>query len=1324
MPFKDQDKFYGPMAIPDGLDISPETPEFEASVLGAAFRQENPIISMLGSSDHDPMMRFDPDYNPWQDVQGTKYEAYGDKFAGALNSEDVSRMKNQIDQEIEDRSVLDAAGGMGILAQFGAALMSPTTLLPGGAVVQSAKGGVRIGSTALKVGGSAALATAIDEAVLQQTQQIRTGAESGLAIGGSFILGSVLGAAAGKLTSAQFKKASSDTEAAIQMVHEYDRTLKSMGAAENVQDLSLRREEIFQTLNAIPGLRAVVRSDPILRAQLSPLESSRRAVAELAETPLQYKVNEEGMDVRSGNASVEMAVMVRERNQLAQSIAYLQRSFAEYSKDGPVGTVGTITAPITSRWRNIMSKDRKMTGGEFMEEVGRAMREGDKHPIPQVQRTAEQLRSNIFDSIKDEAIEAGIFDPDLKVKNASSYISRVYNVEKIRQHLGDGTANDIKVLLAEEFRLRRARAQEFLANDRTVFNLETDAFKLKEQQRSAKKALDEATQKVRDKRDRAKGAIAREGAVGRATGALRKTLKRRSDDLKAKTLDVDERAALKDALKDARGVNRLEPVDIMQEIRSLGGIRDDGAGELKEALDTMLLSIKRNDGMTPDDMRGVLEELGYLPEGSTVNDLYDALRQSAGGEKIYSRQESGSDIDRYFAALEFRQSLEELGIDVSAPIDDIIAKLPGMADDQKVAKAKSGEAKRSSNKAGKSEDSAVVRAEKAIDRLEDAQARLKEINEEVAPKVRDEIKGAQEELRKLLPELKKAKKNQSAEEFYAQATDRDVDRAVDDAVMSLLQLGPSDHHFSATMTKPTRARVLDVDDVKLEPWLESNVNKILGQYTHHMVPMLEMGKRFGGDYNMKEVLTDIAREAVEKAGGDPSVVDQGVVDGALSDLMGKAGVDLQKRANRQILEEAENRITDIEGMRDRILRRYGVPANPKSGWVQAGRVGRTMSYMGYLGGMMLSAIPDLAGMVGRGGIEAAFGSVEALTRPRKFFNNVADISEFGASAEWYLNSRAIATFDMFDPYTAGSRMEQALGAAGSTFSVATGMIPWNIAWKSVGGTFAASRMSKAAEAVRQGKASKKQLLVLGANGIEPAMAERIAKQVEVHGDTNGLLWMPNGKMWDDAEAFDTFRRAMNREFDLMVITPGQDKPLSFSTEAGKFFFQFKSFALSAHHRILLAGLQRSDGEALAQLTTAVILGGLVSNIKSDLGGYDRKEGVAFWEDAIDRSGMAGWLMEPYNIMAGVTGGATSVSGEAVSRYQARSIAQGMTGPSIDMGVGVFEAANAFATGNQTYRDVRKVMRPIPGNNIWYLLPLFRKVEEAGVELTGAKPRPE
>lgn len=1031
MPFKPNEPGYGPLALPEYYRASPEAEDVDTSlnkVLGAAFRQENPVVSAVTSFRYDPLKEFDPEYNPWLDIQGTEYEDFASRFAGARDREDVIGMKAQIDRELEDRSTLEAAGVWGIVPQFAAALLSPSTIIPGGAVVKGAKG-ISIGRTAMSVSSSAAIAAGLDEAVLQSTQQARTATESGFAIGGSVILGGMLGGAVGKLSRSQADLMATRAEELLEVQYEYTEALRSIGAAEAGVDLTLRREGLLQALNKVGrGNYGLMRGDPVLRGILSPNMDARQVTVDMVETPLQFKVNDQGRSVRNGQPSVEAMIKDRERNELAQAMGYLARSFAEYHKDGPVGVVGTITAPVTSRFENLLGKTSKLSQGEFLEEVGKALRRGDKHPIPQVQSAADALRRTIFDKVKQDAIDVGIFDEGLEVTNADSYFTRVYDINKIERHFGDKSGDDLKVVLKTEFMKRRDKA------------------------------------------------IAR-----------------------------------------------------MEELRA-----------------------------------------------------------------------------------------EE-----------------------------------------------AARAEKATEQ---------EVTE------------------------KALSKQDEADQFYAGLDDAEVDQAVEDAIRSIIQLKPGQHSYEATLSSPTRARVLDVADEILEPWLIDDAGTIMAQYFRSMVPDIEIARRFG-DVNMKEQIDRVQANGTRRAAKATS-----------------------PKEKQRIINETRDRVADIEGMRDRLRNRYGVPEDPRSVWIQGNRVLRTASFAGFLGGMTVSAMPDIAGLVGRNGIEAAFGSVAAITNPKKFGIAVREMADIGAAAEWYLNSRAITIAELFDPYGQGTRLERAMGQVSNSFAKATGMIGWNVGWKSVGMAFAQSRFAKAADAVARGKASKKQLRMLGENDIEPWMAERIAKQINEHGDKQGSFWLARGQDWTDREAFEAFRRAMNREADLMVITPGQDKPLSMSTETGKFFLQFRSFAMSAHHRILLSGIQRADADVLAQFTMAVTLGALVSNLKADLGGYDRKEGSAFWEDAIDRSGLAGWLFEPYNLASAFSGGRLSISGEPVSRYQARSQTEGLLGPSVDMGFGMVEGINGFASGKASYRDVRKLMRPIPGNNLFYLLPLFEEVERGVVGMTGATPR--
>lgn len=992
MAFYEDQTSPGPIAIPDGLDLMPDKVGPSAmETWGAAWRMDNPIGSALNSFDYDPDGPIDLEYDPLKDIQGTPYAEHWEKFAGARTAADTAEMKRQIDRENDDRRTLAASGWNGTFMSIGASLLSPTTLLPGAAIIKGAKG-VRIAIGAGTGAVTTGAAVGIDEAVLRSTQATRSTAESVISIGGGMILGGLLGGGVAALTRQEFGAASTRAVEALENKNTFHEGLRSIGAAENTADFSLKREGFFSAVRNIPVIGSMVKTSPLLRTVLSDITETRKASAMLAESPYQFKINEDGVSPLGDDVAVETRIKEREYNDLSSAYGALNREFADYWGDGPVGFVGQhITQPVSRAYSYLLRRTEKLSEAEFMEEVGKAMRRSDQHPIPQVAKAAQYLRANIFSKIKDDATELGIFGKDMEVKFADSYFSRVYNTGKISRHLGDGTADDMEEMLVREFTKER-----------------------------------------------------------QATG-------------------------------------------------------------------------------------------------------------------------------------------------------------------------------------------------QAIDRAE-------------------------------------------------------VKQAARETVQSILGMKPGEHPYRIATGDAKKARVLSLSDEALEPWLESDASVIMGHYFRSLVPDIEIMRSFG-DLEMTRAQEAINNEAARRMAAAKSA-----------------------SARAKIERERNDNIADLLAMRDRVRGVYGVPDNPDGFMVQASRASRTLSYMGLLGGVTLSAIPDVAGVIGRGGVRAAFGvSIDLVTNPTRLFASFGQMKDFGAASEWFLNSRAAALSDVFDPYARRTKLDRAGSWAAGKFSKATGMVHWNMGWKMIGTAAVSTRMAKAAEDVVAGKATKSQLAKLAENGIQPSMAARIAKQFEMHADKGGQIWMPNAGQWTDREAFTAFRRAMAREQDIMVIKPGQDIPLSFSKEAGRFFLQFKRFGFSAYERILLSGIQRSDADVVAQVTSAILLGGLVSNLRADLAGRERKEGAAWWEDALDRSGVAGWLMEPYNIGAATLG--LSLSGEPVSRYQARSAGAGMLGPSVDMGLGLVEGINAFSTGTASYKDVRKMMRPIPGNNLPYLMGLFQKIEAAMVGWTGAKPRP-
>src|SRR5262249_12007049 len=149
------------------------------------------------------------------------------------------------------------------------------------------------------------------------------------------------------------------------------------------------------------------------------------AAVDLAETPLRFKENLEGIPTTSGPALDRIA-----RMQIAQTRVAVSDALLDQWKQLRFGNAEN--APWMARFRDTVGQ---LTGNsppgwtfdEFKKEVSLALTRGDQHEVPQVQAAAQFIRSKVFDPWKDRAINAGLLPEDVEAKGADSYLQRVYN---------------------------------------------------------------------------------------------------------------------------------------------------------------------------------------------------------------------------------------------------------------------------------------------------------------------------------------------------------------------------------------------------------------------------------------------------------------------------------------------------------------------------------------------------------------------------------------------------------------------------------------------------------------------------------------------------------------------------------------------------------------------------------------------------------------------------------------------------------------------------------------------------------------------------------
>ena len=495
---------------------------------------------------------------------------------------------------------------------------------------------------------------------------------------------------------------------------------------------------------------------------------------------------------------------------------------------------------------------------------------------------------------------------------------------------------------------------------------------------------------------------------------------------------------------------------------------------------------------------------------------------------------------------------------------------------------------------------------------------------------------------------------------------------------------------------PMKERVLMIPDERIEDFLEKDIEVVSQYYLKTMAPDVELTRQFGS-VGLEKELKQIGKE--------------------YDDLLSKAKTEKQ-RAKMQ--KQKETALRDVEAVRDRLRGTYKAPENPDSFFVRAGRVLRDVNFMRMLGGMTLSAIPDMARPVAVNGLKpVSKGLMSLALSPKKF--NIArnQAKKFAIGLDMVLNSRAMSMSDVADHYMRGNPFERGLSVASNMFSKLTLMSQWNSAMKQFSGVVTADRLLTESLNLVEGTIKKANLTRFTHAGISQEMGKRIAKQFQKYGD-DGVIKLSNAHLWDDKVAYETFKNAVLKDVDRTIVTPGVgEKPLWTSGEAGKLVFQFKTFAASAHQKVLLADLGFRDKAALNGFLMSVALGSVTYGLKNYVAGREiETDPDKLIIESLDRSGAFGYFWDINNTISKVTRGTFGVERmlgvSPMSRYVSRNGYGALFGPSFGTGADVYELIGAMTSGEFTKRDLHTVRKLLPGQNLFYIRTLLNELEkEAG-----------
>jgi uncharacterized protein (UPF0297 family) len=400
----------------------PEEPQTQTSVekpsfgetVQAAFELENTLVGAAANgfqfgNDYIP----EEGYNPMNDIEG--YELYAESFIDSRSLEETNALKTKITREIDNRKIVADSGVAGFVSMLGAGITDPVywpLMMTGLGEIKTTRSAAKAFGQSFAVGATSEIPAEILKHGIQET---RTISESAINIGGSAVLGGLLGAGINKL-KVNAKDAGINTvdlEKKLEdMVNSDSPELShgnslSMGAAETVR-LTPEESELVGAL----GLERWGVS-PDIRTKASRSHQTRMISSEMMESALVIKGNKLGKTAVPEGGSLETRIK-RWDGALADGIIAHKSGYKKYLK------------------RMKSENSKPISYFDFRGLVSRAGRRNDTWSIPEVSEAAATIRKSTLDPLKEAAIDVGIFSRDVATTTAPSYLTRVYRSARIK----------------------------------------------------------------------------------------------------------------------------------------------------------------------------------------------------------------------------------------------------------------------------------------------------------------------------------------------------------------------------------------------------------------------------------------------------------------------------------------------------------------------------------------------------------------------------------------------------------------------------------------------------------------------------------------------------------------------------------------------------------------------------------------------------------------------------------------------------------------------------------------------------------------------------
>ena len=495
---------------------------------------------------------------------------------------------------------------------------------------------------------------------------------------------------------------------------------------------------------------------------------------------------------------------------------------------------------------------------------------------------------------------------------------------------------------------------------------------------------------------------------------------------------------------------------------------------------------------------------------------------------------------------------------------------------------------------------------------------------------------------------------------------------------------------------PLKQRRFVIEDELIEEFLENDIVSLGTRYLQQTGADIELTRKFGG-VTLEDEIKQIRDYYSDQA---KAVKDR-------TDL-----TDVQKDKLRiKLGKKMDSDIVDIAGMRDRIRGVYGFQED--NVWTRIGRSSRDLNYLRLLGGVTVSSLPDAARIVMAEGFVKTFskGLGALATNTKQFKLAAAEAKRYGIGTDVLMSGKAEVIADVGDYTQGGTMVERGLRSAANKFGRINFLDYWTSGMKQL---HAVTMQTSIFDGLSKGKFDKR----LARLGIDEQSAKDMMAQVKKHGKNEDGVWITNAKNWDRPDLERMWGAAMRKESDRVIIMPGQEKPLFMSSELGKSIGQFRSFILSATQRVLVAGVQGQDHNAIGGAISLVGMGMFSYYLKSNIAGRETSDDPAAWVvEGIDRSGAVGILGEINNTFEKISSNSVGLRpllgiSAPASRFVSRSVSESILGPTFGSLLSTTVAASNALTSSEpmTDADVRALRRLLIFQNLSIVRGIERLAE--------------